>query len=86
VVDDPGCERVVVLGAMAGPPASQFAGTLPERTASWWLINRTGCFRAEFALAVDADGVCAHRSSCSNQPQGAGPERIKAFVLLPSRR
>jgi class 3 adenylate cyclase len=40
VVDDLGCEQVVVLGAL-GPPALQFAATHPERTSALVLINPT---------------------------------------------
>jgi class 3 adenylate cyclase len=38
VVDELGCERVVVLGGIA-PPALQFAATHPERTSALVLIN-----------------------------------------------
>jgi class 3 adenylate cyclase len=38
VLDELGCDRVVVLGAM-GPPALQFAATHPERTSGLVLIN-----------------------------------------------
>src|SRR5437764_1861942 len=44
VIDDLGCERVVVLDAL-GPPALQFAATHPERTAALVLINPSACLR-----------------------------------------
>lgn len=44
VLDELGCERVVVLGAM-GPPALQFAATHPERTSALVLINPTARIR-----------------------------------------
>jgi class 3 adenylate cyclase len=40
VLDELGCERVVVLGALS-PPALQFAATHPERTSALVLINPT---------------------------------------------
>jgi class 3 adenylate cyclase len=40
VLDELGCERVVVLGAL-GQPALQFAATHPERTSALVLINPT---------------------------------------------
>jgi class 3 adenylate cyclase len=45
VLDDLGCERVVVLGALIAPPALQFAATHPERTSALVLINATARFR-----------------------------------------
>ena len=44
VLDELGCERAVVLGAV-GPPALQFAATHPERTSALVLINPTARFR-----------------------------------------
>jgi class 3 adenylate cyclase len=44
VLDDLGCERVVVLGAI-GPTALQFAATHPERTSALVLINPSARFR-----------------------------------------
>jgi class 3 adenylate cyclase len=44
VLDELGCERVVVLGAV-GQPALQFAATHPERTSALVLINPTARFR-----------------------------------------
>ena len=44
VLDEVGCERAVVLGAM-GPPALQFAATHPERTSALVLINPTARIR-----------------------------------------
>ena len=44
VLDELGCERVVVVGAI-GPPALQFAATHPERTSALVLINPTARFR-----------------------------------------
>jgi class 3 adenylate cyclase len=44
VIDDLGCERVVVLDAL-GPPALQFAATHPERTAALVLMNPSACLR-----------------------------------------
>jgi class 3 adenylate cyclase len=44
VLDEIGCDRVVVLGAM-GPPALQFAATHPERTSALVLINPTARIR-----------------------------------------
>jgi class 3 adenylate cyclase len=44
VLDELGCERVVVLGAI-GQPALQFAATHPERTSALVLINPTARFR-----------------------------------------
>jgi class 3 adenylate cyclase len=44
VLDDLGCERVVVLGT-GGPAALQFAATHPERTSALVLINPTARFR-----------------------------------------
>jgi class 3 adenylate cyclase len=44
VVDELGCERVVVLDA-SGAPALQFAATHPERTSALVLINPTARFR-----------------------------------------
>jgi pimeloyl-ACP methyl ester carboxylesterase len=44
VLDELGCERVVVLGAI-GPPALQFAATHPERTSALVLINPSARFR-----------------------------------------
>jgi pimeloyl-ACP methyl ester carboxylesterase len=40
VLDELGCERVVVLGGIA-PPALQFAATHPERISALVLINPT---------------------------------------------
>jgi class 3 adenylate cyclase len=45
VLDELGCERVVVLGAIAAPPALQFAATHPERTSALVLINPSARFR-----------------------------------------
>jgi len=39
VLDDLGCERVIVLGANGSNPALQFATTHPERTSALVLIN-----------------------------------------------
>ncbi|HMG26193.1 MAG TPA: adenylate/guanylate cyclase domain-containing protein [Acidimicrobiia bacterium] len=39
VLDELGCERVIVLGANASHPALQFATTHPERTSALVLIN-----------------------------------------------
>jgi class 3 adenylate cyclase len=44
VLDDLGCERVVVLGG-GGFPGLQFAATHPERTSALVLINATARFR-----------------------------------------
>jgi class 3 adenylate cyclase len=44
VLDELGCERVVVLGAI-GPPALQFAATHPDRTSALVLINPSARFR-----------------------------------------
>jgi class 3 adenylate cyclase len=44
VLDELGCERAVVLGAI-GPPALQFAATHPERTSALVLINPTARVR-----------------------------------------
>jgi class 3 adenylate cyclase/pimeloyl-ACP methyl ester carboxylesterase len=44
VLDELGCERAVVVGAI-GPPALQFAATHPERTSALVLINPTARFR-----------------------------------------
>jgi class 3 adenylate cyclase/pimeloyl-ACP methyl ester carboxylesterase len=44
VLDELGCERVVVLGGIA-PPALQFAATHPERTSALVLINPYARFR-----------------------------------------
>ena len=44
VLDELGCERAVVVGAV-GPPALQFAATHPERTSALVLINPTARFR-----------------------------------------
>jgi class 3 adenylate cyclase len=44
VLDELGCERAVVLGAI-GQPALQFAATHPERTSALVLINPTARFR-----------------------------------------
>jgi class 3 adenylate cyclase len=44
VLDELGCERVVVLDAL-GPAALQFAATHPERTSALVLINPTARFR-----------------------------------------
>ena len=44
VLDELGCERVVVLGALS-PPALQFAATHPERTSALVLINPSARFR-----------------------------------------
>jgi class 3 adenylate cyclase len=44
VLDELGCERVVVLGVV-GAPALQFAATHPERTRALVLINPTARFR-----------------------------------------
>jgi class 3 adenylate cyclase/pimeloyl-ACP methyl ester carboxylesterase len=45
VLDELGCERVVVLGAIA-PAALQFAATHPERTSALVLINPTARLRS----------------------------------------
>jgi class 3 adenylate cyclase len=45
LLDELGCERVVVLGAAVGPPALQFAATHPERTSALVLINPNARFR-----------------------------------------
>jgi class 3 adenylate cyclase len=39
VLDELGCERVIVLGASAGQAALQFATTHPERTSALVLVN-----------------------------------------------
>jgi class 3 adenylate cyclase len=63
VLDEVGCEQVVVLGAM-GPPALQFAATHPERTSALVLINPTARIRraddypGAFSDA-DVDGILA---------------------------
>jgi class 3 adenylate cyclase len=44
VLDELGCERVIVLAAI-GPAALQFAATHPERTSALVLINPTARFR-----------------------------------------
>jgi class 3 adenylate cyclase len=44
VLDELGCERAVVLGAI-GQPALRFAATHPERTSALVLINPTARFR-----------------------------------------
>jgi len=44
VLDELGCERAVVVGAV-GPPALQFAATHPERTSALVLINPSARFR-----------------------------------------
>jgi class 3 adenylate cyclase len=44
VLDELGCERAVVLGAI-GQPALQFAATHPERTSALVLINPSARFR-----------------------------------------
>ena len=44
VIDDAGCERVVVLDTL-GPPALQFAATHPERSAALVLINPSARLR-----------------------------------------
>jgi class 3 adenylate cyclase len=44
VLDELGCERVVVLGTL-GQPALQFAATHPERTSALVLINPTARLR-----------------------------------------
>jgi class 3 adenylate cyclase/pimeloyl-ACP methyl ester carboxylesterase len=44
VLDELGCERVVVLGTI-GQPALQFAATHPERTSALVLINPSARFR-----------------------------------------
>jgi class 3 adenylate cyclase len=44
VLDELGCERVVVLGAL-GHPALQFAATHPERTSALLLINPSARIR-----------------------------------------
>jgi pimeloyl-ACP methyl ester carboxylesterase len=45
VLDERGCERVVVLDTTAGVPALQFAATHPERTSALVLINPTARVR-----------------------------------------
>ncbi|MDQ6854317.1 MAG: adenylate/guanylate cyclase domain-containing protein [Actinomycetota bacterium] len=45
VLDERGCERVVVLDTTAGVPALQFAATHPERTNALVLINPTARVR-----------------------------------------
>jgi pimeloyl-ACP methyl ester carboxylesterase len=45
VLDDLGCERVVVLAASEGMMALQFAATHPERTSALVLVNPTARFR-----------------------------------------
>jgi class 3 adenylate cyclase/pimeloyl-ACP methyl ester carboxylesterase len=44
VLDDLGCERVILLG-LTGPPALQFAATHPERTSALVLFNPTARIR-----------------------------------------
>jgi pimeloyl-ACP methyl ester carboxylesterase len=62
VVDELGCERVVVLGAL-GQPALQFAATHPERTSALVLVQPNPHMDADGADGV-ADGTrAAHRSS-----------------------
>jgi class 3 adenylate cyclase len=65
VIDDLGCERVVVVDAL-GPPALQFAATHPERTAALVLINPSACLRcvddyAEGYAHEDLEAVLAAR-------------------------
>jgi class 3 adenylate cyclase len=45
VIDDLGCERVIVLDATVGQPALQFAATHPERTSALVLINPSARLR-----------------------------------------
>jgi len=45
VLDERGCERVVVLDTIAGVPALQFAATHPARTGALVLINPTARVR-----------------------------------------
>jgi class 3 adenylate cyclase len=45
VLDNLGCERVVVLGESLCPPALQFAATHPERTSALVLINPSASLR-----------------------------------------
>jgi pimeloyl-ACP methyl ester carboxylesterase len=51
VVDELGCERVVVLGALGSQPALQFAATHPERTSALVLINPSARFPASRRLS-----------------------------------
>ena len=65
VLDELGCERVVVLGAI-GQPALQFAATHPERTSALVLINPSACFRRaddypEGIADEDAEAFLAER-------------------------
>src|SRR6266487_3385714 len=46
VLDELGCDRVIVLGVL-GQPALQFAATHPERTSALVLINASARFRRE---------------------------------------
>jgi class 3 adenylate cyclase len=65
VLDELGCERVVVLGAI-GQPALQFAATHPDRTSALVLINPSACFRRaddypEGIADEDAEAFLAER-------------------------
>jgi class 3 adenylate cyclase len=60
VLDELGCERVVVLGGIA-PPALQFAATHPERTSALLLINPYARFRRsdDYPQGLSDDEIAA---------------------------
>jgi class 3 adenylate cyclase len=60
VLDELGCERVVVFGGIA-PPALQFAATHPERTSALLLINPYARFRRsdDYPQGLSDDEIAA---------------------------
>ncbi len=75
VLDELGCERVVVVGAI-GPPALQFAATHPERTSALVLINPTARYRrADDYPAGYADEQIDRMLAARRDGWGTGEER-----------
>ncbi len=73
VIDDLGCDRVVVLDTL-GPPALQFAATHPERTAALVLINPSARLRhADDYPGGVSSSFSARRGSGRHLPRPRGP-------------
>jgi class 3 adenylate cyclase len=93
VLDDLGCERVVVLGALAGPTGMQFAATHPERTSALVLIHPSARFRrandhpeglaeedSEALLSAIRDGYGTGEWLSRMAPSAAGDARFARWL------
>jgi class 3 adenylate cyclase len=88
VLDELGCERVVVLAASNGPPALQFAATHPERTSALVLINPTARFRRadDYPEGLADDDVEAALAAVRDRwGTGAGLNRVAPSMVGDAR-